>query len=85
MFYLEILTSSCPTLILSDDQRSQISQKPRREKQLPLHLPHPPPSFSCPSHGDTGNARLRFFTTGRGGEKGAAGSDVLRDVLISCE
>jgi hypothetical protein len=24
-------------------------------------------SFSCPSHGDNGNARLRFFTAGSGG------------------
>jgi hypothetical protein len=28
---------------------------------LPLHLP-PPPSCSCPSHGDNGNARLRFYS-----------------------
>jgi hypothetical protein len=28
----------------------------------------------CPSHGDNGNAWLRFFTAGSGGGKGAASS-----------
>jgi hypothetical protein len=35
---------------------------------LPLLLPlYPPHSYSCPSHGDNGNARLHFFAMGSGG------------------
>ena len=33
---------------------------------LALASAPPNPHFSCPSHGDNGNARLRFLTTGSG-------------------
>jgi hypothetical protein len=40
----------------------------------PFICPTHSPSCSCPSHGDNGNAWLRFFTAGSGGRKGAASS-----------
>ena len=45
----------------------------------PCICPTHSPSFSCPSHGDNGNARLRFFTAGSGEKKTATTAQKLVD------